>query len=198
MVRNFKISKNCVICNKQFFTISSDIKRGRGKCCSKSCATKLKHKEGKFPKILTAESNPNWKGGKPKCINCGNKVTSSQSKKCGNCWSIYMKTKIGENNHKWIKDRTQLKKSEKKHLDGGYREWMFAVKKRDGWICRIADVNCDGRLEAHHIKNWKEYPELRYEITNGITLCHAHHPMGRAKEKLLSPYFQGIIQYQMN
>ena len=58
---------------------------------------------------------------------------------------------------------------------------------------RIADINCSGRLEAHHILDWINYPELRYEINNGITLCHAHHPRGRAKEKELSPYFVELV-----
>lgn len=99
----------------------------------------------------------------------------------------------GEKHYLYKKDRTQLQKSEKKHLDGRYREWMLGVKKRDNWKCRIADVNCDGRLEAHHILNWKDYTELRYQINNGITLCHAHHPRGRAKEKRLSSYFMELV-----
>ena len=99
----------------------------------------------------------------------------------------------GENNHNYKKDRTRLVKNEKKHLDGRYREWMFAVKNRDNWKCRIADVNCDGRLEAHHILSWKDHPELRYEINNGITLCHAHHPRKRSEEAELSPYFQQLV-----
>lgn len=101
--------------------------------------------------------------------------------------------RIGDKNWRWIADRTQLKQSEKKHLDSTYKCWMLNVKERDSWVCRIADVNCDGRLEAHHILNWVEYPELRYEINNGITLCHAHHPRGRAKEKELSPYFMELV-----
>lgn len=100
----------------------------------------------------------------------------------------------GEKNWRWIKDRTQLKKSEKKHLDGQYRDWMFGVKKRDNWKCKIADESCKGRLEAHHILNWKEYPELRYKINNGITLCHAHHPRGRKSEAKLSPFFQELVK----
>ena len=35
--------------------------------------------------------------------------------------------------------------------------------------------------------------KLRYEINNGITLCHAHHPRGRAKGKQLTPYFQELV-----
>ncbi len=70
---------------------------------------------------------------------------------------------------------------------------MLSVKKRDNWKCRIADENCKGRLEAHHILNWIDYPELRYELTNGITLCHAHHPKGRKREAELSPYLQKLV-----
>ena len=92
-----------------------------------------------------------------------------------------------------IKDRTLLKKNEKKHLDTEYRIWAGAIKKRDEWICRIKDNNCRGRLEAHHILSWREYPELRYKINNGITLCRAHHPIKRAEEKRLVPYFMGLV-----
>lgn len=99
----------------------------------------------------------------------------------------------GENHYKWKKDRTQVVQSEKKHLSGLYKEWMLKVKKRDNWKCKIAHPDCKGRLEAHHILNWKDYPELRYEINNGITLCHAHHPRGRKNEAKLSPYLQSLV-----
>lgn len=93
----------------------------------------------------------------------------------------------------YIEDRTKLKKSEKKHLDYAYKDWMLVVKKRDNWKCKINNSACNGQLEAHHILNWIEYPELRYDINNGITLCHTHHPKGRVKEKLWSSYFMEII-----
>ena len=99
----------------------------------------------------------------------------------------------GEKNPSYIKDRTQLKKSDRKWKDSAYMDWVKRIKNRDNWVCRIADINCGGRLEAHHILDWINYPELRYEINNGITLCHAHHPRGRAKEKELSPYFVELV-----
>lgn len=99
----------------------------------------------------------------------------------------------GENNSRWIEDRSKLKKSENKMSDTQYRYWMLGVKKRDCWKCKMNNKDCIGRLEAHHILNWIDYPELRYEINNGITLCVAHHPRKRKEEKRLSPYFQKLI-----
>ena len=93
-------------------------------------------------------------------------------------------------------DRSTLQKYHSDNLDrrsSAYRDWRNEVHKRDNFSCRIADNNCDGRLEVHHILGYKEYPELRYKINNGITLCHAHHPRKRAEEKRLIPTFQELV-----
>jgi len=48
------------------------------------------------------------------------------------------------------------------------KDWVKAVKLRDNWIC----LDCgDVGIHAHHIKPWRDHPELRYEISNGVTLC---------------------------
>lgn len=101
-------------------------------------------------------------------------------------------SKSGENSLRWIKDRSLLKKEEKRN-DSCYKDWRKQVWVRDKFTCRIADNNCDGRIEAHHILGWSEYPELRYKINNGITLCHAHHPKRRAEEKRLISTFQELV-----
>jgi hypothetical protein len=112
--------------------------------------------------------------------------------------SLETRKKIGDahrgyKSYNWIKDRTKLKIGRSKDYDTQYKYWMLAVKKRDGWKCKINNSDCKGRLEAHHILNWVEYPELRYELNNGITLCHAHHPQKRYDEAKLSPYFQSLV-----
>ena len=105
--------------------------------------------------------------------------------------------RVGEKHPRWIADRTKVVKNNRSKYeyenDGAYRVWMIQVKNRDHWKCKIADKNCNGRLEAHHILNWIDFPELRYEINNGITLCHAHHPRGRAKEQKMVSVLQKLL-----
>lgn len=101
--------------------------------------------------------------------------------------------KKGEEHHLWIKDRTQLKETREKAYDTKYKYWMREVKKRDNWKCKINNEDCEGRLEAHHILDWNNFSKLRYDINNGITLCHAHHPRGRENEAKLSPYLQSLV-----
>jgi|SRR5579862_3038668 len=55
-----------------------------------------------------------------------------------------------------------------------YRKWREAVLKRDDYRC----FDCGqrgGELEAHHIYSFAEYPRLRFELENGITLCISCH-----------------------
>lgn len=98
----------------------------------------------------------------------------------------------GPNNHKWISDRTKLAKRQERN-DMAYQEWRKNVWLRDGFKCRISNGDCQGRIEAHHILGWSEHVELRYEVNNGITLCHAHHPRKRAEEKRLAPQFMELV-----
>ena len=98
---------------------------------------------------------------------------------------------IGENHPMW-KGGLAFRKREDKRNDSAYQEWTRLVKKRDK-ICQLKDENCGGYLVVHHIKSWRDCPELRYELTNGITLCQAHHPRKRAEEKRLESVFMALM-----
>ncbi len=103
----------------------------------------------------------------------------------------------GENNYGWIKDRSKLAvllNGEEYRNSPMSREWALLVKKRDKWSCKIKNKNCDRRIVAHHILSWAMFPKLRYEVNNGITLCHFHHPRKRNDEMRLTPYFQNIVK----
>lgn len=99
----------------------------------------------------------------------------------------------GDKHYRWISDRTKLAKASEQRNDSAHRDWSRSVKSRDGWKCKISNGDCSGRLEAHHILGWSSHPELRYQINNGITLCHYHHPRKRKEELKLSPYFQSLV-----
>lgn len=74
----------------------------------------------------------------------------------------------GEHNPRWKGgvSKTRLKGTNCKE----YIIWRKAVVERDNWTCQSCG-KVGGSLHAHHIKLWKDYPELRYVVDNGITLC---------------------------
>lgn len=55
-----------------------------------------------------------------------------------------------------------------------YKEWRMSVFLRDGFKCQCCEV-VGVYLTAHHIKSFAHYPELRFEVDNGITLCEECH-----------------------
>lgn len=64
-----------------------------------------------------------------------------------------------------------------------YAAWRTAVFERDGYRCAICG-EVGGRLNAHHIKPFARYPDLRLDVDNGITLCEeCHKEVHRKKGK---------------
>lgn len=55
-----------------------------------------------------------------------------------------------------------------------YKEWIKKVFQRDNYTCQCCGKR-GGNLNAHHLYNFAEYENLRYEIDNGITLCPQCH-----------------------
>lgn len=98
----------------------------------------------------------------------------------------------GENHPNWIKNRLLVKQRDRRNNPLN-KIWRRAVWERDGFRCQIADKECEGRIEAHHILRWKDFPDLRFDINNGITLCHRHHPRKKDEEDRMIPLFRNII-----
>jgi hypothetical protein len=75
---------------------------------------------------------------------------------------------VGLNNHMWKGGKTSLSKNLRRRIE--FKQWREAVFERDDYTC----MNCGirgGDLHPHHIFQVSEYPELVYNVKNGITLC---------------------------
>lgn len=74
----------------------------------------------------------------------------------------------GENCYNWKGGIT--KETEKIRKSVLYKAWRTAVFVRDNFIC----VHCKkvgGSLNAHHLLPFALFPEKRFDVDNGITLC---------------------------
>lgn len=94
----------------------------------------------------------------------------------GKNFSIEHRKKIGRKgclNKNWrggiTKDNARIRNSFE------YKLWREAVFKRDKYTCVLCKIkNGKGKtiiLNADHIKQFAYYPELRFKLSNGRTLC---------------------------
>lgn len=74
----------------------------------------------------------------------------------------------GENNSNWKGGITPIDKKLRNSME--YILWRTAVYVRDDYTCQICNIR-GKKLNADHIKPWSLYPELRFAIDNGRTLC---------------------------
>lgn len=54
-----------------------------------------------------------------------------------------------------------------------YPKWRKRVFERDNYTCQGCGTK--GQLNAHHVKGWAEFPESRFDVENGLTLCFDCH-----------------------
>lgn len=61
-----------------------------------------------------------------------------------------------------------------------YKNWRSSVVKRDKFVCRKCGQHTK-ILHAHHVKKFSEFPELRFDVENGVTLCKKCHDAVHSK-----------------
>lgn len=80
---------------------------------------------------------------------------------------------IGEKNPNWRGGITPENKKIRCSLE--YKLWRKAVFERDNYQCIWGGKEHGNKLHADHIKPFSLYPELRFAIDNGRTLCYECH-----------------------
>lgn len=103
--------------------------------------------------------------------------------KTGAAKTMFKKGKSTRKGIKWSKE--QRKMLSEAHLKGrmkitpeikllrssiDYIEWRKSVLSRDDYTCQICNIR-GGNLHADHIKPFAYYPDLRFNLSNGRTLC---------------------------
>ncbi len=166
------VSVQCKSCGKTQEVIPARAKTYQ--FCSRACAGKA-HSEK-----MRGENNPGWQGGRRSfnCQQCGKlcewngvtpyslfKVRKFCSKPCADIGGFRFK---GESHWNYKPDARRRSRSSKHHA------WANAVISRDSATCQHCGIT-GVELHAHHLKSFSTHPELRSEVPNGITLCHACH-----------------------
>ena len=98
-------------------------------------------------------------------INLGRKASKETKEKLS---QIKKGKYCGDKHYNWKGGITPLRK--KLYFSLEYKLWRTAVFERDKYTC-IWCGKIGGILQADHIKPWRDYPELRFAIDNGRTLC---------------------------
>ena len=75
---------------------------------------------------------------------------------------------MGEKSHFWKGGITPINQKIRSSIE--YKLWREAVFKRDNFTC-VWCLKKGGELNADHIKSFLNFPELRFALDNGRTLC---------------------------
>lgn len=89
------------------------------------------------------------------------------------CQECFFLSQKGEGSHSYRPDKPEELRVKQRSITN-YKSWRISVLERDKYTCRCCE-EVGGKLIAHHIFSYKENPDLRVDISNGITLCEKDH-----------------------
>lgn len=155
--------RQCVICSKEFDAIPA---RVNAKCCSNACRYVYQGLTRK------GENNGRWTGeGRVKaCQQCGTEFR----------WNVPSRkfcsmacTKLGQKRYFGREHPRSNPESKARGAQSNSKiqqKWAAEVLLQDDATCQQCGVS-GVRMNAHHILPWKEFPEHRADVWNGVTLC---------------------------
>lgn len=157
-LQNGKIVK-CTECGKEFYLSNSQFHIKR---CSKKCANAYMSRLYK--------NRPDRKANLRRAMTFRDFTTPEAHERMVKIGSM-TKPRFGAANNLWKGGITTLQNKQRAKPE--YKAWRKAVYERDGYKCQMCGTNKN--LHAHHKKEFAKYPELRYEVSNGLTVCQPCH-----------------------
>lgn len=177
----------------------SDCNRDREKyakgLCS-SCYDRQNRKRGECGECGQKTCRPAYK----MCLGCLNTVfkprlgtdTSDESRKKMSASHIGLNA--GENHPNWKGGLTDINTTIRRSWAS--KVWRKTVMELDDYTCAFCKIR-GGNLEVHHIKRFSEYPELRFDITNGITLCKDCHDETKGREEHFEEECYKLLEFRL-
>lgn len=126
---------------------------------------------------MCGENSPHWKE-KPIliCENCGEEYSvvnfrKDVSKFCSHkCRQEY---NSGSNHYNWNSNISDEERYAGRHVK--HKGWRKLVYEKDWYRCVCCGDKSGGNLVAHHLFDYSTYPEKRFDVENGVTLCRKCH-----------------------
>lgn len=105
------------------------------------------------------------------------------------CKCFRCSPQVGLLNHNFVNGCTD----ERNRLRRELKQWSRDVLMRDNFTCCMCHT-IGGKLNAHHIKKFSDYPEFRTDINNGVTLCVPCHKSVSSKEREYERMFEELLK----
>lgn len=155
----------CQQCGAEFQVVPARLKTA--KFCNRKCA-------GDWRRInFKGSANPHFKGGPDRrtCAHCGAEFEcrkAAKSRFCSKPCADKGGFRYEGESHPNFKAN-----SRRRNRRGKHGAWARAVISRDRGTCR----RCGSQelLHAHHIRPFEAFPNLRWDVDNGLTLCAPCH-----------------------
>ena len=164
MNKKERVEKICGVCGDIFLSLTCK----KQKFCSIECYREYRRglglsKRGRYESV--------------KCKYCGEYFEvliclhrQFCSNKCKANWQKY--NLCGNNNPNWQGGKkpfsSRIKQTKR------WKEWREAVFEQDVYTCQVCGQK--GKwIEPHHLKSKQAYPELVFQVENGVALCKECH-----------------------
>ena len=103
---------------------------------------------------------------------------------------------IGEKHWNWKGGITPINQKIRGSLE--YKLWEDSVLNWDCNCCQKCGENRINKLVAHHIRNFAQFPELRFAIDNGITFCRKCHNWFHRKHRKKNNTLKQLEEFLLN